>query len=243
MKVKSILSWLLIAISTMIFTACGGGSDDISTPSTNEMITGVWKLTDPIDSSDLALHAYLPDGTYYFSESNEINEGDDFEYGTYTFNNRAISVNAIIDTNANIGISSIAQPPGLPINLNEDTFTFSVGDSGDYTYTRQTFSSSSIAGVWQFDNVLFVFMDDGQYVGYQQTDDNDVIIGFEFGTYTYNENLLTISTLDNSDGSALLCDLDEVDNCSEVEFDATTLGDSLTISFPDFGDVIFEKIL
>ena len=213
------------------------------------MITGVWKLTGrptiSVGGSDLALLTLLSDGTYYFSESNEINEGDGFEHGTYTFSNGALSVTTIIDTNSNIGFSSIGQSANLAINLSENTFTFPTDDpreSGDYTFTRQGLSSSSITGSWQIDDVLFVFMDNGQYVGQQPTEVNG-FIGFEWGTYTYDGSILTTSTIDNSDGEALLCSSPKASNCVNESMNASTTSDSLTLSIPSEGDVILTRKL
>ncbi len=212
-------------------------------------IPGVWKLTGRptifVGGSDLALLTLLPDGTYYFSESNEINEGDGFEYGSYTFNDGVLSVTTTIDTNSNIGFSSIGSAANLAIDLGANTFTFPTEDSresGDNTFTRQGLASSNIAGSWQINDVLFVFMDNGQYVGHQPTEDNN-FIGFEWGTYTYDGSTLTTSTTDNSDGEALLCGLPKASNCANDSVNTSVSGDSLTISIPIDGDVVLTKKL
>lgn len=210
-------------------------------------ITGVWKATGVpeinVGGTELGLLTLLPDGTYYLSESNEINEGDGFEYGTYTFNDGVLSATTIIDTNSEIGFSSIATAADLEIDLSADTFSFPTDDpreSGDYTFTRQSLESSSIGGAWRLDDVLFVFMDDGEYVGHQPTEGNG-FIGFEWGTYSFDGSTLTTSTIDNSDGEALLCDLPETSNCDGVAVGASVTTDTLTLSID--GDFVFTKEL
>ncbi len=233
-------------VSTLINTADAIANFEQELTNAGLKITGVWKLTgrpaNAVGGSDLALLTLLPDGTYYFSESNEINEGDGFEYGTYTFSNGTLSVTTTIDTNSNIGFSSIGQSASLAINLNANTFTFPTDDSresGNYTFTRQG-TSSNIAGAWQNGNVLFVFMDNGQYVGHQPTETNN-FIGFELGTYTYDGSTLTTSTTNNSDGEALLCNLPKTSNCTNISVGAVINNGSLTFSIPGQGDVISSK--
>jgi hypothetical protein len=212
-------------------------------------ITGVWKATGVpeinVGGTDLGLLTLLPSGTYYVAESNEVFEGDGFEYGTYTFSDGVLSATTIIDTNGEIGFSSSATAADLQIDLGADTFSFPTDDSresGDYTFTRQPLESSSIAGAWRLDDVLFVFMDNGEYVGHQPTESND-FVGFEWGTYSFNGSTLTSSTIDNSDGKALLCDLPESSNCVDVVVSASVTNDTLTLSIPEDGDFVFTKEL
>jgi hypothetical protein len=212
-------------------------------------IDGVWKLTgqpaNAVGGSDISLLTFLPDGTYYFAESNEINEGDGFEYGSYTYSNGVISATTIIDTNPEIGFSSINDPANLSITLATNTFTFPTDDpreSGDYTFTKQNISSSAISGVWKMDDIIFVFMDDGQYVGHQPTEANG-FVGFELGTYTYDGSTLTISTVDNSDGEALLCNQPDSVNCTNKSISVSTTSDSFTLSVPGEGNFTFTSKL
>ncbi len=212
-------------------------------------IAGVWKSTGipeiAVGGTDLGLLTLLPDGTYYLAESNEINEGDGFEYGTYTFSDGVLSATTIIDTNDNIGFSSVATVANLAIDLSSDTFSFPTDDpreSGDYTFTRQSLESSSISGAWRLDDVLFVFMENGEYVGHQPTESNG-FVGFEWGTYSFDGSTLTSSTIDNSDGEALLCDLPDTSDCQGVTVSASVTNDTLTISIPGDGDFVFTKEL
>jgi len=198
-----------------------------------------------VGGTDLGLLTLLPDGTYYLAESNEINEGDGFEYGTYTFSDGVLSATTIIDTNDNIGFSSVATAANLAIDLSSDTFSFPTDDpreSGDYTFTRQSLESPSISGAWRLDDVVFVFMENGEYVGHQPTESNG-FVGFEWGTYSFDGSTLTSSTIDNSDGEALLCDLPDTSDCQGVTVSASVTNDTLTISIPGDGDFVFTKEL
>lgn len=210
-------------------------------------IVGVWEGTGRpevhVGESDLGVIVFLPDGHYYMAESNEINEGDGFEYGTYTFTRGVLSITTIVDTNDNIGFSTTGASFGLAIHLTGDTFTFPTNDpreSGDYTFTKRELSQSSLGGAWRNESgvALFVFLQNGEYLGFQPSEPNG-FVGFEWGSYEFNDGSLAISTIDNSDGEALFCDQPVDNECQDESFEVSVQDGSFTLTVPEEGDYDF----
>lgn len=214
-------------------------------------IFGVWNITERpevhIGGSDISTVVFLPNGKYYMAESNEINEGDGFEYGTYTFSGGVLSITTLVDTNSEIGFSTIgAAAAHLAINLQGDTFSFPTNDSresGNYTFTKQALAQSSIGGAWLSDDglALFVFLQNGEYLGLQHEESNG-FVGFEWGAYEFSGGSLSTSTFDNSDGEALLCNLPSTTQCQGNSVAADVVNGSLIISVPQEGDFHFVNL-
>ena len=214
-------------------------------------VAGVWRLTGrpdvAIGDADLSLMVFLPSGDYYFAESNEINEGDGFEYGTYEFADGILSIVTVVDTNPATGFSSVSVASNLEIGLSDNSFSWETDDpreTGRYTFTRQPLVSSDLAGAWQAgpsgDNALLVFLETGHYVGYQPTEENG-FVGFEWGSYTFENNMLTISTFDNSDGEALLCSNPAGSECMGEVYGLVVTEDRLSLSVPGEGEFVFSR--
>lgn len=216
----------------------------------DDSIVGAWAVQSlpevHIGGTDFSLLTFLANGTYYLAESNEINEGDGFESGTYTFSDGVIHIQTVVDTNPEIGFSAVFQESAsLAITLSGNTFSFPTSDereSGDYSFARYQISGG-ITGGWASPdgNAVLVFLPDGNYVGYQSVEENG-FVGFEWGTYTYADGMLTTSSLDNSDREALL------DNSpSEVgggSLNSVTLdGDTLTLVIEGEGEFALTRVL
>ncbi|WP_230537167.1 hypothetical protein WKI13_20820 [Teredinibacter turnerae] len=200
-------------------------------------IVGVWRQTARpevhIGESDDALVTFLSNGKYYFIEVNEINEGDDWEYGTYTYASGDLGFDAALDYNDNIG-------PGdaqLQIQLTADEFRFATQDadeSGDYVFSRVAIDGSGIAGAWtvvgeEESRVMVVFANDGTYFGVQPYEEDDDT-GFEWGTYTFSEGVANVSINKDIGGSLL------ADESNDATFTAIVDGDTMTVDF--YGDTV-----
>lgn len=194
-------------------------------------IVGVWIQSARPEihngESDAAIATLLDDGTYYFIEVNEINDGDDWEYGTYTYQNGTLSFTSILDYNGSIG------PAGaqIEVTLGTDSFTFPTLDaeeSGNYTFSRVDVEGDGIVGVWTFsgaleEKILFVFAADGTYMAVQPYEVDDDT-GFEWGTYTNSNGNVTVNIAKDI-GASLLGD-----ESSTASFSATVDGDVMTVN-------------
>ena len=207
-------------------------------------VVGAWLITDEpeinIGGSDLSFLLLLPSGKYYMAESNEINEGDGFEFGSYTFANSTLSITTTVDTNSAIGFSAVSTASNLTIDLSESAFTFPTDDpreSGNYTFTKQALSQSMLGGAWLSEDglAMFVFLNNGEYIAFQSEEEND-FIGFEWGNFSLEGSTLTVSTIDNSDGEALFCDNSSGSVCQDTEFQVSVQEDTLTLTVPQEGN-------
>ncbi len=210
-----------------------GETGDIIQPADGE-IAGVWKLSErpaiSIGGSDAAFIVMLSNGDYYFIEVNEIHDGDDWEYGTYTYANNELSFTAELDLNAPIGVNGA----DLAISfVGNDTFTFESdgegGEEGYYSFERVALNSGGIAGTWSLGDgseVLFVFADDGTYFAIQPYEEDDDV-GFEYGSYTENSGQVEVNILKDLGGSLL------GDGNDSASFTGAVSSDVLTLNFGD----------
>ncbi len=211
-------------------------------------LVGVWHMTGfpspSVGGSDFTVFLFLADGRYFQADVNEINEGDGMEVGTYTFTGEDITFATTFDTNSEVGVSSRVEPSVLTVALNENSFSFPSDDSrevGDYTFTRFSPFGSPFLGVWSIENTTFAFLDNNQYIGFQINEENG-FNGYEFGSYSLDGTDLSITTLDNSDGEALLCNLGSENDCTDKVFGATIIDDQLSLYVPDEDvTVVFSK--
>ncbi|SMF21955.1 hypothetical protein SAMN02745866_01374 [Alteromonadaceae bacterium Bs31] len=205
-------------------------------------IVGVWRLSSRpevhVGGSDAGIAVMLSNGDYYYIEVNEINDGDDWEYGTYSYTAGMLSFDAVLDLNDAIG------PGGaeLDITLDDDTFSFETDDtreSGDYIFSRVDTDANDIVGTWTFsgaleEKILFVFAADGTYMAVQPYEVDDDT-GFEWGTYTVSEGLVTVSVQKDL-GASLLAD-----ESSTVTFSASVDGSVMTVNIDD-ETVLLQRI-
>lgn len=199
-------------------------------------IVGTWILTQRpathIGEADLSIIVFLPNGTYYQADVNEINEGSGLEYGTYTYSNNTLSVTTTVDTNGDAGLGggSIAN-----IALGQNTFTFPTDDereSGNYTFTRA--ASDGIIGTWLVDGgtTLFVFLNDGEYIGFEPIEENG-FVGIEWGPYVFANNDLQFTQAIDTSGESLASHADITTAMVE--------GNTLTLTEATDGDVVFAR--
>jgi len=197
-------------------------------------LAGVWRLSSRPDvfvgGSDAGIVAVLTNGDYYFIEVNEINDGDDWEYGAYSYTNGMLNFNSILDLNGAIG------PAGaeLDITLDGDTFFFETDDdreSGNYTFSRLDTEPDDIVGTWTFSGdldakILFVFAADGTYMAVQPYEEDDDT-GFEWGTYSVSEGIVTVA-IQKDIGASLLAD-----ESNTATFEASVDGNVMTVNIDD----------
>lgn len=175
--------------------------------SNNPELIGAWLLTGSsvtgiAPESGIRLLSFLPSGEFYsaiFSGEVEI-----FAYGEFNFYDEVLDLMpSVLEVSSN---TVPAESQSNQAELDGNTLTITRPD-GTLTYTRQV-ASTAIEGMYVVENgaedVLFVFLGNGEYVGHQHTEENG-FIGFEYGSYTFDGAELSITTINNNDGEALLC--------------------------------------
>jgi len=145
-------------------------------------IVSAWKLS----GEDLVV-VFGYDGTYYLIENDSTPPG--MERGTFEWDNEtgAFSVNTVVDTNGDAGLSH----PGAPttITVSGNTLNYTVPGDGTFSFTRVVNPASAIVGTWTTpgENFSITFLTDNTYYHAQVA--NDVPFGYtgmERGTYTWN---------------------------------------------------------
>jgi hypothetical protein len=182
-------------------------------------IVGSWQISDNV------IFMFLPDNRYFGITFGEENGNDGYERGTYTTEGNTVSFNT---TDNNDGGALICDK-GKGETCSGVSFQFALSGTSllitppganaveaSPIYNGKPFSSSSIVGGWESDlngEVMFIFLPDNRYYAIQYTEENN-FTGFEKGTYSAAGETITINTLINNDGFALVCHEPAGTSCS-----------------------------
>jgi hypothetical protein len=203
---KYILRSLLIRLSLIssVLFAFTAGAQYIAPPAPE--IVSAWKL----DSENVVL-IFRHDGVFYFIDGMTGHLG--MERGTYEWDKTtgAFSVNVIVDTNDDAGLSH----PGsaTTISIVGNTLNYTVVGEGTFPFTRVVNTPSAIVGSWHVPGLdaNLTFLADGTYYHSQEPsslDNPGSITGMERGTYTWNSGsgALTATPLADTNGDLGLSD-------------------------------------
>lgn len=163
-------------------------------------IVSAWKF----NGGD-AVVVFRYDGSYYLVDANTGSEG--LERGTFTWNKStgAFSVDTIVDTNGDGGLSD---PIGATtVAVSGNTLSYTVAGEGTFTFSRVVNTSSAIVGSWIIpgDNISVTFLADNTYYLSEEANDPPyAVTGIEKGTYSWNPTtkVLVSNPAINTNGQA-----------------------------------------
>lgn len=194
---------------------------------TVENLVGVWRRTGTPGESVLILR---DNGLYYYAQAENAGyreayeAGDDFEYGDWRYTDGQVSFSANVNLQASIGPDGTA----FAVTLDDLSSLTLQADEGAASYRRVATNGGGIMGSWLAENItgapFFVFGDDFTFVSLQTIDDYGNP-GFEFGTYTYDQQTLTLM-IDYDFGPTLFAE-----NSATESKPANVNGDTLTITW------------
>jgi hypothetical protein len=134
------------------------------------------------------------DGVFYVIDAEGGQPG--MERGTFQWDKTSgeFSVNVVVDTNGDAGLSD---PSGATsITISGNTLTYTVAGEGSFPFTRIVNTPSAIVGSWHIpgQDANLTFMADGTYYHSEESDDEpDSTTGIERGTYTWNSGTGALS--------------------------------------------------
>jgi len=206
---KSVRSFLVLVVALL-----GVGS------ASAQALVGAWALGDPsVADSGSGVVVFLNNGYYFHVEDTSPDSGpwgfDGFERGTYTWNSGtgAFSVNALQDTNGDIGLSSLYSSATISVSGNTLTLTDADGpDTGSFQINRVT-GAQPLVGAWALGDPsvadsgsgVVVFLDNGYYFHVEDTSPDSGpwgFDGFERGTYlwTPGTGAFSVNALQDTNG-------------------------------------------
>lgn len=181
-----------------------------------DAVLGSWYLGDASQSNDIVVLTFFANGYYVMLEDggdNDPDGQDGMERGTYSIDtNGGITINTIVDTNGEWGLSNPSSQMVLSVNTSNNTMTITEGSD---TYTASRVENNGVIGSWymgdasQNDNiVVFTLFANGYYVMLEDgTTDNGGHDGIEHGSYTIDVNgNVTVNTLVDTNGDWGLSD-------------------------------------
>lgn len=189
-------------------------------------IVSAWKF----NQEDLVL-VFRYDGSFYLVDATAEHPG--MECGTFEWDKEtgAFSVNVLVDTNGEAGLSH----PGAAttVSISGNTLSYTVPGEGTFPFTRVVNTASAIVGSWAIAGEKFsvTFLADGSY--YLSEETNDVPFGFtgmENGTYTWNSS------------SKAFTATAAIDTNGDVGVNGITLGDGVTVNITGNSLVFFDGV-
>jgi len=227
----------------------------LPSPAINNSIVGLWGK-DPVTGEEptandpwvMAFH----DNGFYIHYQLEDGSGDcvtGVEYGTYTYDPVAGTLNAYVtgDTNGTCGFSD-AGGTAIPALVWGEMLV--LGSPGDQHFVSRVVSSGSdsLAGSWEFpgsapttaDPYTLTFYNNGFYIHWQIADGSgDCLTGVEYGTYVFDSAGETLTMYESYDNNGTCGFLDITG--SGIPFPAVLSGDTLVVDAPD-GQFSIQKM-
>lgn len=120
-------------------------------------VVGSWVLTDSpaFETAGEVVLVLTAQHKYFFAEYNNPTDGNDFEYGDYTYADGKLTLMAEINQNTEIGPTNINDSTEWQLvastdEQGHDTFAFEPeGEVGFVEFTKDSFDGSGISGIWQ----------------------------------------------------------------------------------------------
>ncbi|QTN31523.1 hypothetical protein HZ994_04005 [Akkermansiaceae bacterium] len=159
-----------------------------STPPPPEIVSA-WKL----DSENVVV-IFRHDGVFYFIDGMTGHLG--MERGTYEWDKDtgAFSVDVIVDTNDDAGLSH----PGAAttVSIVGNTLNYTVAGEGTFALARVVNTANAIVGSWHLPGLdaNVTFLSDGTYYHSEESDNEpESTTGMERGTYSWNSSTGALS--------------------------------------------------
>jgi Immunoglobulin domain len=220
---------LLHLIITTACLAASSRGQSFSTPPPE--IVSAWKL-----NGENAILVFGYDGTYHQIQGDAADPG--MERGTFQWDKttQAFSVDTIVDTNGEGGLSHPAGATSVSIGgSGNNTLSYTVAGEGTFTFSRilnGILPSNAIVGSWiaPGEKVSITFLADGSYYhaeesNYEQADEEgDFYTGSEKGTYVWTSanGILTATPASDTNGDSGLSD-------PQPSFVVSVTGNTMTI--------------
>ncbi|MFT6242252.1 MAG: hypothetical protein ACJAQT_004355 [Akkermansiaceae bacterium] len=196
-------------------------------------IVGAWQFGDS-STQDSGLLVFQENGTYFHVEDpapgSHGNAG--VEMGTYSLDESgALTVETLIDTNGDIGLSHPSGSDTFSVEGNTLTIT---DNEESFALSRVEFDPANpIVGAWRLinnssdDTAVVVFLNNGYYFHGEATNpDPTGEDGMERGTYTLNNGVLTATPITDTNGEWGLSD-------PIIGFDDLTITDKVAMRLYD----------
>jgi hypothetical protein len=187
-------------------------------------IVSAWKF----NTADVVV-VFRYDGTFYVVDAEAGHPG--VERGTFGWDKEtgAFSVDVIVDTNGDAGLS---HPNGATsISITGNTLNYTVAGEGTFPFTRVVNTASAIVGSWAIPGEKFsvTFLANGTY--YLSEETNDIPFGYtgiEKGNYTWNSSTKSFTATA------------AIDTNGDVGVNGITLGDGVTVNITGNSLVFFD---
>jgi len=164
-------------------------------------VVGAWTVGDTSLSSNWAVLVFFSNGYYNHIQLKDVGSAtgaSGFERGQYTWDaaTGAVTINTLLDTNGDLGLSDSSGVPGMSINIAGNSATLNFPGATPISMTRVT-GSSPIVGAYGVANLhnqstVTVFLPNGYYVMAVDGDSDPVTgnpsgrDGMEWGTYSWS---------------------------------------------------------
>jgi len=209
---------------TNLFFAHTAKAQNFLSPSPE--IVSAWKF----NSGDF-LVVFGNDGEFHVVDADPVNPG--MERGTFEWDDEtgAFSVNVIVDTNGDAGLSH----PGAAtsVSITGNTLNYTIVGEGTFSFTRVVNTASAIVGSWVAagERISVTFLADGNY--YHSEEINDIpfaCMGIEMGSYTWNSSTKAFAATA------------AIDTNGDVGVNGITAGDGVTVNITGNKMVFFDGV-
>jgi len=211
-------------------------------------LVGTWVRDYQSFNGDTPVIHFFANG-YYESSGTCDNDGSTgMEYGTFSWDGAtgAVTVTSQVSTEGACS-PALGAANGNTMFVNGDSLTVSTNGFGDITYHRLTGTFDPLVGSWITGNIqdageahtIVTFLDDGTMMLSQNCVGEQA--GFEYGSYNWDEGItngLSGNLSLDTNGS---CGLVGDGSFAFAGFIVTISGDTLTLTVPGEGDVIFTR--
>jgi len=230
---------------------CGDGIDQDCNGSDLECLPsefyGGWQLYDN-SAEEFISFTIFNDGVYMYGEKDASGAENGVEVGTLAINldTNVITVHTVYDQASSGGIDDTPNniPSDHTITVNGDTLTYTEPGNPDshFTLMRVLDISEPLIGSWEFGshsdgfiNSLTIY-DNSTYIYIEYDSANPENNGVEFGTYTYANDEITLTVRVDQNGDS------GTSGINDVPVPVVINGDVMTVTIPDEGDIVFNRV-